>query len=74
MILPSYKNYILRVYRYKYMPYSVYMWIYLYHTYPPTYVYIYVYFNMYILIIYVKETLHWMELNGPGRLYFRLLP
>lgn len=56
------------------MPYSVYMWIYLYHTYPPTYVYIYVYFNMYILIIYVKETLNWMELNGPGRLYFRLLP
>ena len=45
MILPSYKNYILRVYRYKDMSCSVYVWEYLYHTYLSTYVYMYVYFN-----------------------------
>ena len=48
MILPSYKNYSLRVYRYKDMPCSVYVWIYLYHIYLCTYVNMYVYFNIYI--------------------------
>lgn len=66
MILSSYKNYILKVYRYTSMPYSVCVCVYMYHTYLSVSTYLFI--IMHILIIYIKETLHWMELNRQGRL------